>query len=284
MFHGLGLAVALYLGTAIDWPAACWCQVVISATQLMTHYGNEYFDLEADIAVVTPTRWSGGSGVLPSGLVPPRAALAAALLFGGAALVAGAQLASRSQAPIQTLAIVGVAVALAWSYSSPPLWLNRRGLGEITGAILVPGLTAVLGFQAQVGAVERLIVLAVAPLCCFQFAMLLGVNFPDAESDAQVNKRTLVVQLGVGRASRLFEGALVLGYLVLIPLVALGLPWPVGLAVVLTAPIAAGQLGRIGRGAATDPARWDALGFWSIGLIMATAMLETATFYGLAVG
>ena len=42
-------------------------QLVVTAAQLMTHYANDYFDLEADRANRTPTRWSGGSRVLPDG-------------------------------------------------------------------------------------------------------------------------------------------------------------------------------------------------------------------------
>ena len=47
----------------------------MTAAQLMTHYANDYFDLEADRANRTPTRWSGGSRVLPAGVLPPRVAL-----------------------------------------------------------------------------------------------------------------------------------------------------------------------------------------------------------------
>ena len=50
----------------------------MTSFQLMTHYANDYFDLEADRANQTPTTWSGGSRVLPAGELSPRVALIAA--------------------------------------------------------------------------------------------------------------------------------------------------------------------------------------------------------------
>ena len=281
VFNGLGIAIAMYVGVPVDWKVAVWCQIAITATQLMTHYSNDYFDQDADAAALTPTRWAGGSRVLPDGLIAPRAALIAALVCGGVALVATIVLVTTGSAPLLTLTLLLLAITLAWSYSSPPLWLNRRGLGEISGAVLVPGLTTVIGFQVQAGALSLLPVLAAVPLCCFQFAMLSSVNFPDAAGDVLVNKRTLVVIFGPRRAAQFFVLALALAYLLLPVLVLVGLPLQVALGVTLTLPIAIWQVLRIRRGAATDPAAWDVLGFWSIGLLMAASLLEMGAFVAL---
>jgi 1,4-dihydroxy-2-naphthoate polyprenyltransferase len=283
VFHGLGLAIAAYLGAAIDWRTALWAQLAITSIQLLTHYSNDYFDQDADRATSTPTRWASGSRVLPDGLVTPRAALLAALALGATALLAILVLTLRSPMPWATLALLLVALLLAWSYSSPPLWLNRRGLGEISGALLVPVLTTVVGVQVQTGQIASLALLATAPLACFQFAMLLSVNFPDAAGDALVGKRTLVVLLGPARTGRLFVAALALAYLLLPALLLLGLPALVGLAMLLTAPIALWQIWRMRRGAATEPLLWDGLAFWSIGLLLAAALLEMAAFLALAI-
>jgi 1,4-dihydroxy-2-naphthoate polyprenyltransferase len=279
VFHGLGITIALFLGTTVDWMTVVWCQVAISATQLMTHYSNDYFDQDADAANLTPTRWASGSRVLSNGLLHPRTALSAALFFGSMALVATAVLTTLVPAPLFTLGLLLSAIFLAWNYSSPPLWLNRRGLGEVTAALLVPGLTTLLGFQVQTGQGALLPILAVVPLCCFQFAMLLSVNFPDAAGDVLVKKRTLVVIYGPERSAHLFVALLALPYLSLPLLVWLGLPLAVAWAVLAGVPLAIWQGWRIRQGAATEPARWDALAFWSIGLLLLTALLETAVFF-----
>jgi 1,4-dihydroxy-2-naphthoate polyprenyltransferase len=281
VFHGLGIAIAAYLGASIDWGTALWVQVAITSIQLMTHYSNDYFDQDADKMTATPTVWASGSRVLPDGLLPPYVALLAALALLGVALLATVRLAATSAAPLLTLTLLLLALLLAWSYSSPPLYLNRRGMGEVSGALLVPALTTLVAFQVQTGQVALLPLLAGAPLACFQFAMLLSVNFPDAAGDALVGKRTLVVIFGPARAGWLFMVALALAYLLLPALVVQGLPPLVGLAVLLTSPVALWQVWRIHRGAAVDPAQWDALAFWSIGLLMAAALLEIAGFVAL---
>jgi 1,4-dihydroxy-2-naphthoate octaprenyltransferase len=126
--------------------------------------------------------------------------------------------------------------------------------------------------------VALLPILAVIPLCFFQFAMLLSVNFPDAAGDVRVNKRTLVVIFGPQRTSSLFLIVLITPYLLLPLLVWLGLPAAIAFAVLIMLPLAAWQGWRIHQGAATDPARWEALAFWSIVLLLITALLETAVF------
>jgi 1,4-dihydroxy-2-naphthoate octaprenyltransferase len=282
VFNALGMAIALYLGSSINWWAAAICQAIITATQLMTHYSNDYFDQDADAATTTPTRWSSGSRVLPDGLIPPRAALVTALVCGGVALVGTAVLAIMGWASAATAGLFLLSVGLAWSYSSPPLWLNRRSLGEVTGSLLVPGLTTLLGFMVQAGGGGWLLVLSAVPLVCFQMAMLLSVNFPDGAADALVNKRTLVVAWGPRRAATLFAASLLAAYASLPLLLWTGLPTLVAQAVALTSPIAVWQLWRITRGAATDPAQWNALAFWSIGLLLSAAMLELAAFVALS--
>lgn len=278
VFNGLGMAIAYSLGLTLNWTVALWVQLAITSTQLMTHYSNDYFDRDADAAAVNPTRWSSGSRVLPDGLLQPGAALTAAIVCAAAALAATAYLALSGSVSALTAVLLLTAIVLAWSYSSPPLWLNRRRLGELSGALLVPGLTTLIGFIAQAGRPNLLPALAVVPLICFQFAMLISVNFPDVVGDSRVGKRTLVVALGPERAARLFVGSLVLAYLLMPLLVLAGLPSLVALAATLMLPIALWQVWRVRRGAATDPAQWNALAFWSIGLLLGSALLETAAF------
>jgi len=277
LFHALGVVIALYTGARLNLPALFWGQVAITSIQLMTHYSNDYFDLAADRANQTPARWSGGSRILPAGLLPPRVALIAAIGLALLALAATLVLGLWLTAPL-TIPLLLLALLLAWGYSAPPLRLHSRGVGELTTALLVPGLTPLVGFYLQAGLLELLPFLAVFPLCCFQFAMLLSINFPDAAGDAVTGKRTLVVRLGSEQAARLYVAILSAAYLSLPLLVWSGLPLPVALAAGLLAPAAAWQIWRVRRGAWANPAAWDSLAFWSIGLLMGTAALETAAF------
>lgn len=280
LFSTLGVAMAAFRGYPINWSLALRGLLVIWAMQLMTHYSNEYFDLEADRANTTPTNWSGGSRVLVRGQVAPRVALQIALGMGLIAILAGSLLTLSSPAPWQTGLLLVVALGMAWSYSGPPLRLNWHAQGELTGALLVPGMTTLVGFQLQAGSITRLPLLAIVPLCCFQCAMLIAVNFPDAEGDRVAGKTTLVVRYGGQRAAWLYLATLFLAYALLPLLVVAGLPWRVGALLFLGTPIAAWLGWRVWRGGWHDPAAWDGLGFWSIGLLMGSALVELVGFVG----
>ncbi len=282
LLHGLGVAIALYTGARLNLPALLWGQAAISAIQLMTHYSNDFFDLAADLANQTPTHWSGGSRVLVEGHLRPAVALAAAIGLGTLALGAALGLALGVRSGALTLPLLILALLLAWSYSAPPVQLHSRGLGELTVALLSPGLVPLVGFYLQTGRFELLPLLAVLPLSCLQFAMLLVIEFPDAAGDAAVGKRTLVVRLGAAKAARLHAGVLVAAYAALPLLVALGLAPVTAAAVGLSAPLAAWHGRRVLRAAKTSSPSWDSPAFWSIVLLLCAAVAETLAFLWLS--
>jgi 1,4-dihydroxy-2-naphthoate polyprenyltransferase len=273
VMYGLGAALAAYAGATIDWARYAWGQVAVTAAQLMTHYSNDYFDLAADRANTTPTRWSGGSRVLAEGALPPSVALFAALGLAAVAMGVAAHFATgpfpRSLAP-QVLLMIG----LAWSYSAPPLRLCARGLGELTTAAVVTLLVPWLAFVLQAGAIHRMLPLAVIPACIFQFAMLLAIEFPDAAGDAATGKRTLVVLLGGAWSARLYVALISAAYLTLPLWVSLGLPPRIAIAASTTAPLAAWQVIRVAGGAWRDPERWESIAFWSVALLVTTAVAQ----------
>jgi len=282
VLYGLGAAIAVQAGAcvsgAIDWRRFGWGQIAITATQLMTHYCNDYCDYDADRANTTPTRWSGGSRVLPAGELPRAVALVAALTLGLVALLATAQLVTRAGASPGAAVMLVLAIVLSWEYSAPPLRLHSTGWGELNTALVVTLLTPLIGFHLQADRLSALPVLAVLPLCCLQFAMLLAIELPDAAGDAATGKRTLVVRLGAGWGARAYQVALVAAYALLMLAVAAGLPPLAALGALAPSPIAAWQFARMQRGAYRDPASWDSLAFWSVALLITTAAGELVGF------
>ncbi|MEW5989072.1 MAG: prenyltransferase [Chloroflexota bacterium] len=278
ILHGLGAAIAVYDGATLNGAALLWGQVAVTAVQLMTHYSNDYFDLAADRANRTPTRWSGGSRILADGLLPPWVALAAVVLFSLVALTATLVLALVVQTGHLTLPLLSLAYLLCLGYSAPPLRLVSRGLGELSGALIVPGLTMLVGYYLQNGRLAWLPILAVVPLCWLQLAMLLAVAFPDAEGDRAAGKGTLVVRWGGVRAAGLYLGALLAAYTSLPFLLILGLPGRVAGAAGLGLPLALWLAWRVQEGDWAEPTRWGRLAFWTIGLLMTTAAAELVAF------
>lgn len=282
IFHGLGVAISLYQGASPNIPVILWGQLTITAIQLMTHYSNDYFDVVADKANLTPTRWSGGSRILAEERLPPSVALITAIISALTALSAAFFLTLFLQTGPLTLPLFILAMFLAWEYSAPPLRLHSRGLGAVTVALVVPILTPLVGYYLQVGQLATLPVFAAFPLACLQAAMIFVINFPDAAADKQVGKRTMVVRLGNVWAVRVYLGLLIVAYGSLPLLLAWGLPALAGWSVCLTLPLALWLAWCMVHSDRNDSTAWNDLGFWSVALLMMTAVLETVAFVRLA--
>src|SRR3954451_1505582 len=119
------------MGMAINWIVYAAGQVIVTATQLMVHYSNDYFDIEADRANPTPTAWSGGSRVLPNGYLSPRVAYATAVCLALIAMAGSVLLTLTAHPGPLALPMLLLAVFLSWFYSAPPLRLISTGIGEL---------------------------------------------------------------------------------------------------------------------------------------------------------
>jgi 1,4-dihydroxy-2-naphthoate octaprenyltransferase len=281
VLFALGAAVAAFAGATIDWRLYALGQLTVTAFQAMTHYANDYFDYDADRANATATRWSGGSRVLANGELPRSVALITALALALLGTAVAATLAAHGKTGPFTAALFLLTLTLSWSYSAPPLRLHSRGVGELNVAVVVTFLVPLAGFYLQSPDLRglRLLLLAVVPLCALQFAMVLGVAFPDAAADASVGKRTLVVRCGGARAAWLYALAVSGAYLALPWLARSGLPAPVTAAVAVGAPVAAWRCFRVvGRADWRSPERFESLAFWAVALLVGTSLLELAAF------
>ncbi len=239
--YALGAALASR-GRRFDVGAYVLGQLAVSATQLMTHYANDYFDLGADLVNETPTTWSGGSRVLPDGELAPVVARNAALVMGALALVFMAGIA-RSEAPSRgTFALLAAAFVLSWQYSAPPLRLHAHALGPLTAAVVVAGLTPLVGYGMQGAAWSSALLLALVPLMLAQFAMILVLDLPDMVGDTRAGKVTIAVRLGRRRSVFIVVGFAAATYAVLPVLWWLGLSGAVVLSVSFTLPFAAALL------------------------------------------
>jgi 1,4-dihydroxy-2-naphthoate polyprenyltransferase len=234
---GLGTAVAAYERGAVDWRAYALAQSAVTALHLMTHYSNDFFDREAD-ALARRTPFSGGSGTLVDGSLPPGVALAAAGVCLTIGLAAAALLALTGK-PLAAGFAVAIA-ALAWAYSAPPLRLLGRGLGEADTALIVAVLVPFCTYAAQTGTVGVRILASTLPAAAAMFAMMLAVEYPDVAADGATGKRNLVVRTGRVRARALVAGALWAGLFGVGVARLAGAPWTFVALLGLAVPVALG--------------------------------------------
>jgi len=255
----LGVTLAVTDGYAFDlhWYLAtmlfAWC------IHLMTHYCNEYFDLDADRANEAPTAWTGGSRVLVSGQLSPIVSLSAAfvLLFVGVCFIA-----VMPNLPARLLGIASM--ALAWFYTAPPLRLNYRGLGEFAAAAVSYGLGPFLAYRLQGGGISPLSAYLIGMVFAVQFFRLTTMNLSDSAGDRAAGKRTLAVILGERRLVELYIGGETAVYSAVVLLTVLHVvPVLVGVLLLLTAavPIWVGR--SLLTGAMDDGGRRARVTFWS---------------------
>jgi 1,4-dihydroxy-2-naphthoate octaprenyltransferase len=247
-------------------------QILVTAVQLMTHYFNEYYDIQGDRLNQARTWFSGGSGILASGALPLRAAWQAGL---GMAVVAGLALAIAAiQVPL-ALAFGAFSLLAAWSYSGPPLRLSGTGWGEISASVVVALMVPLVGYTMQAGGGLNTRLLAILlPLVLIHFAMLIAFQIPDAPADQAAGKRTLAVRLGLEKVTRLHNLALVLAFSVILGLWLGG--WREASLAWLALPLALWQSATIRKYLGSRPPEFLGLTMRAIGLFALTSMLWLA--------
>ena len=268
----LGAAVAAWSGRRLDLATYAWAQGLVTAFHLMAHYANDYFDRECD-AGARRTAWSGGSGVLVAGDLPPRAALIAALVCAALGIAASAHFALAGNT---TVAFLGVAIlVLAWCYSAPPVRFAARSLGELDSVLIVAVLVPFAGYAAFAGRIDDPILTAVFAPAAAMFAMMLCVELPDAASDAAAGKRTLVVAWGPARTWQLTSLAVIVAGATA---GGTALRMQAGPAILTLAPAAVAAFMLVRR-ASGDP-RPASMAFWGV-IFYATLVTGLAALYAL---
>jgi len=162
--------------------------------QVYLLYTNDHADQNIDR---TNTQYwlSGGSRVLPDGLLRSESLLAGArialLALLGLALSL-AILSDRLWMPLGTL----LAVFLCWAYSRPPLQWSYRGHGEILQGIGCGVLLPLIGYYMQTGSLQQFPLGVLFPLYLLFYVSNIVTALPDYRSDRAGGKRTYPVRHG----------------------------------------------------------------------------------------
>jgi 1,4-dihydroxy-2-naphthoate octaprenyltransferase len=211
------LSVTLVLlGTAISWHEGYFdlLKFVLTLLGLLLAHSsvnilNDYFDYKSGIDLeVTRTPFSGGSGILPAGLLKPKGVYIYGVGCLLAALAIGIYLTTISGWQLLPMIILGGLVIYFYT-SHLTKWL----VGEFWAGLGL-GILPVMGtYFVQTGrySVEAF----VASLASgFLTANLLFLNeFPDVEADKKGGRYHLVIALGPKNASRLYTGLMVMTYI-----------------------------------------------------------------------
>ncbi len=226
---------------------------------IFLHWGadvtNDYFDHTEeltgsdDINVEFIRPYSGGSRTIQQGLLTPREVAIGAIVCYVIAGIIGIILVFRLGWVI--LAFGGVGAFFGFFYSTPPIRLVKRGIGEFVIGTIFGVLMVVGSFYVQVQIPIALAWPLVIPFDQFlepgfisipvaiMIALVLYINeFPDYVADRDANKRTFVVLLGRKHAAKGYTLALIAMYTGIAVMVFLDLIRLEALLVFATLPLA----------------------------------------------
>ena len=217
----LASVIAVSVGLSLNW----WQNSTIEIFDaLLTFAGvmalhasvdllNDFWDFKRGIDTKTPkTKMSGGTGVLPEGLLKPSSVYRAGIAF----LVIGSAIGAYFVITdgIIIAAILGFAILSIYFYSTK---IVDSGLGEFF--VAVKGSMIVLGtFFIQSGQITMESILAGIVVGSLSSLVLFIASFPDHDADKSKGRKTLVIAVGKQKATKLFwifpfvsYGAIILG-------------------------------------------------------------------------
>ena len=200
----LASVIAVCLGLAINW----WQNQTVDITYgILTFVGvlalhasvdllNDYWDFKRNIDTKTQrTKFSGGTGVLPEGLLKPKDVYKAGIIF----LILGSAVGGYFilEKGITIAIILAFAIISIYFYSTR---IVDSGLGEIfvaiKGAMIVLGTSFVQTSHITIEPILGGIIVGVLS------SLVLFVNsFPDFDADKAGGRKTLVIMLGKKKAA-----------------------------------------------------------------------------------
>jgi len=203
----LASVIAVMTGLALNWSQSGsigYFDAILTFAGVMALHAsvdllNDYWDFKRGIDTkTTRTKMSGGTGVLPEGLLKPSSVYRAGVIF----LVIGSLIGSYFVITYGILIaiILGFAILSIYFYSTK---IVDSGLGEFF--VAVKGSMIVIGtFYIQSGEVNIESILAGMVIGTLSSLVLFIASFPDHDADKSKGRKTLVIVVGKDNARKLF--------------------------------------------------------------------------------
>jgi len=195
------------------------------AGMVLAHVGgnvlNDYFDYKSGIDLETvKTPFSGGSGILPAGMLSPGGVYKlglTSLLLGSCIGIYFIITKGWLLIPILIVAVVS-----AYAYS-PRISKTKPPLGELVTGLNFGPMAIMGAFFVQTGFYSLGVVAASLAPGLLTANLLLINQFPDVEQDAKAGRRHLPIILGKERAIKIYPALLAAAYIWIVIGVAINL-------------------------------------------------------------
>jgi len=214
----VGLSLNWWQNSTIDIFEAALTFAGVMALHTSVDLLNDFWDFKRGIDTKTKrTKMSGGTGVLPEGLLKPSSVYRAGVAFLIIGTIIGGYFVITDGIIIAI--ILGFAILSIYFYSTK---IVDSGLGEFF--VAVKGAMIVLGtFFIQSGQITIESILAGIVVGTLSSLVLFIASFPDHDADKSKGRKTLVIVVGKEKATKLFWIFPIVSYLSIIAGVSLQL-------------------------------------------------------------
>jgi 1,4-dihydroxy-2-naphthoate octaprenyltransferase len=195
----VGLALNWWQNSSLDVFDALLTFAGVMALHASVDLLNDFWDFKRGIDTkTTRTKMSGGTGVLPEGLLKPSSVYRAGIAFLILGTIIGGYFVITDGITIAI--ILGFAILSIYFYSTK---IVDSGLGEFF--VAVKGSMIVIGtFFIQSGQISIESILAGIVVGSLSSLVLFIASFPDHDADKSKGRKTLVIAVGKKRGSKLF--------------------------------------------------------------------------------
>jgi len=196
---------------------------------LSTYHAGEYFDYQEDVISnrLHKNPFAGGSRMLLSGKISPQRLLWTSMVAIIAAGLIGIILQFVFNTGSYTLLLGGMGAFSGFFYSTKPVRLVQRGVGEIFIGFCYGWLPVASAYYIQTGTIHPVIHWMAIPIGLSIFNVILLNEFPDYEADRATGKKNLLYRLGKSRGQFLYIVFSILASVAMIVSPFLGVPFKI---------------------------------------------------------
>ena len=173
---------------------------------LSTYHAGEYFDYRGDIisSQMHQSKFAGGSRIFTSGKLPPAVSLWTSVITFIIAATIGIILQVVFKTGPYTLVLGAMGAIPGFFYSTPPVRLVKRGIGEIFIGFCYGWLPVASAYYIQTGTISLIIHFMAIPIGLSIVNVIMLNEFPDYEADKATDKKNLLCRIGKQKGIALY--------------------------------------------------------------------------------
>lgn len=235
-FHAVGI-LPFFLGTFLAYrlEGAFHPEVLalgvsgVMLIMLSAYHSGEYFDQKENAisSRLHSNPFAGGSRMIPEGKIPARVAFWTSMVAILLALLIGIVLQFVCRTGPYTLFLGLLGALPGFFYSTEPVRLVKRGLGEVLIGFCYGWLPVASAYYIQTVSIAPVIHWLWLPIGFSIFNVIFLNEFPDYEADAAAGKKNLLVRIGKSKGKVVYILCNLLTCLTMLWLPCFGVPFQV---------------------------------------------------------